>query len=151
MRKLKDLARYLPWVANAKDEDFFLIFINKSLHDYADGKSLTCAIIYERQIVGNISFNQIDYKLSKASIGYWLSQAYRGRGIVTKCVAHLIKIGFDELKLNKVEIRVATDNASSRAVPERLGFKLEGIITQAENVNGIIVDHAVYGYPVNLV
>lgn len=141
----EDLAQYLPWAANACDKTFFLTFINSSLHDYADGKSLTCAIVYEGQIVGNISFNKIDYKLSKASIGYWLSQKYRGRGIITKCVNSLIKIAFDELNLSKIEISVATTNLASRAVPERLDFKLEGIITQAENVNGVIVDHAVYG------
>lgn len=141
----EDLAQYLPWAANARDEAFFLTFINNSLHDYADGKSLTCAIIYEGQIAGNISFNQIDYKLSKVHIGYWLSQKYRGQGIITQCVNQLIEIAFDELQLNKIEIRVATANLASRAVPERLNFNLEGIITQAENVNGIIVDHAVYG------
>ena len=128
-KQREDLAQYLPWAAKACDEAFFLTFINNSLHDYADGKSLTCAIIYEGQIAGNISFNKIDYKLSKVSIGYWLSQEYRGQGIITKCVNNLVEIAFDELKLNKIEIRVATTNIASRAVPEHLGFKLEGIIT----------------------
>jgi ribosomal-protein-serine acetyltransferase len=47
--------------------------------------------------------------------------------------------------MQKVEISVAVDNQSSRGVCERLGFKLEGIITRAENLNGRVVDHAVYG------
>ena len=39
----------------------------------------------------------------------------------------------------------ATENLASRAICERLGMKLEGIISNAENLNGRIVDHAIYG------
>ncbi|HIF9169539.1 TPA: GNAT family N-acetyltransferase, partial [Photobacterium damselae] len=39
----------------------------------------------------------------------------------------------------------AIENKASRKVCERLGLTLEGIITRAENINGRVVDHAVYG------
>lgn len=47
--------------------------------------------------------------------------------------------------MEKVEISAAVENAASRAVCERLGCELEGIITRNENLNGRIVDHAIYG------
>ena len=54
-------------------------------------------------------------------------------------------MAFTDLDMDKVEISAAEKNVASRKVCERLGFKLEGVITQAENINGRIVDHAVYG------
>lgn len=139
------LSEWLAWPPHADNESFFLTFIQRSLHDYADGKSMVCAMLYDGVVVGNISFNSIDYHVKKATIGYWLSSHYTGQGIVTKSVKKLVEIAFKDLKLNKVQISVAEHNKRSRAVCERLGFTLEGIITQAENLNGRIVDHAVYG------
>lgn len=46
--------------------------------------------------------------------------------------------------MDKIEISAATENLASRAVCERLGMKLEGIISNAENIDGRIVNHAVY-------
>ncbi|WP_432454898.1 GNAT family N-acetyltransferase [Agarivorans sp. QJM3NY_29] len=63
---------------------------------------------------------------------------------MTRVCKKLIDIAFDELQMHKVEISAATENLASRAVCERLGLKLEGVISNAENLNGRIVDHAIY-------
>jgi ribosomal-protein-serine acetyltransferase len=139
------LGEWLAWPPQAHDDGFFLNFISRSLRDYADGKSLVCAMFYNETLVGNISFNSIDHDLKKVEIGYWLSANYQGKGIVSKCVTKLITMAFTDLDMEKVQISVAVDNQPSRRVCERLGFKLEGMITRAENVNGRVLDHAVYG------
>ena len=56
----------------------------------------------------------------------------------------LIDIAFTDWDLDKIEIPVAVENRPSRAVCERLGMELEGVIRNAENLNGRIVDHARY-------
>ena len=141
----ENLSEWLAWPAHAKNEEFFLAFIEKSLSDYAQGKSLTCAICVNGQVAGNVSLNSINRELKKVGIGYWLGSKYQGKGIVTKSVVKLIELAFEKFKVEKVQISAAEQNRRSRKVCERLGFTLEGIITQAENLNGRIVDHAVYG------
>jgi ribosomal-protein-serine acetyltransferase len=47
--------------------------------------------------------------------------------------------------MQKVQILIATGNLKSRAVCERLGIKLEGIVTNEEKVVDRILDHAIYG------
>ena len=47
--------------------------------------------------------------------------------------------------MNRVEIRCATENVRSRAVPERLGFKLEGILRQSIWRHKRYYDLAMYG------
>lgn len=139
------LGEWLVWPPQADSEAFFLNFVKRSLHDYADGKSLVCAVIYHNELVGNVGFNTIDHELKTVEIGYWLSLDYQGKGIVSKSVSKLIALAFTELNMQKVQISAAVDNLPSLAVCERLGFQLEGVLTRAENLNGKIVDHAVYG------
>jgi len=117
----------------------------RMLHDYADGKCLPCYIIYKGSLVGTASFNVIDRSLKRVEIGYWLSATYQGRGIVTRVCQQLITVARNDLDIQKIQISVAEENAPSRAVCERLEFDLEGMIKHAENINGRIVTHAIYG------
>ncbi|MFA0085792.1 GNAT family N-acetyltransferase [Vibrio sp. 10N.261.51.F12] len=141
-----ELSQWLAWPPHATNDAFFLSFIKHSLHDYADNKSMTCAILYKGSISGNISFNAINHDTKCAEIGYWLSKHYRGNGIVTRSVKALTEYAFCHLDMHKVQISAAVDNHQSRAVCERLGMSLEGIITNKESLNGRILDHAIYGY-----
>lgn len=125
-----NFARYLPWAAQMKDEEAFLGFIKSALQPYSEGKSIPCSMIYRGKLVGNISLDNINHQLNKAKMGYWLGVQYRGLDIVTTASSELINMAFNELNLTKVEIHAALDNTASRAAPERLGFKLEGVITQ---------------------
>lgn len=149
-REREYLSQWLAWPPHANNEDFFLSFIRQSLNDYKDGKSLVCSMLYKDKLVGNISFNSINNELKKVEIGYWLSAEYQGNGIVTKSVSKLIEMAFTELNILKIQISVAVENQPSRKVCERLGFNLEGIITHAENLNGRVVDHAIYGLSRNI-
>lgn len=139
------LGRWLGWAINANDESFFASFITMSLHHYADGKSLTCAMFYKDALVGNVSFNSIDHELKKVEVGYWLSEAYQGHGIVTRSVSALIEYAFSGLGMEKVQICAAEENKASRGVCERLNMTLEGIITREEKVGDRTLDIATYG------
>ena len=138
------LKQWLTWPPHCQNEQDFASFIRKSLHDYADGKSMVCGIFFNEKLVGNVSFNTINHRLKKVEIGYWLAESVQGNGIMTRVCKKLIEIAFNELEMHKVEISAATENVASRAVCERLGMKLEGIISNSENLNGRIVDHAIY-------
>jgi len=67
-----------------------------------------------------------------------------GVGIVTGCCRALVLHGFAALKLNRISLSAATENARSRRVAERLEFRLEGILRDAEWRDDHFEDHAVY-------
>lgn len=140
-----NLAEWLHWPRVCSKEEDFKAFIKQSLHDYAEGKSLVCAMRYKGQIVGNIAFNTIDHNREMVEIGYWLAKPYQGNGIVTRCCRKLSEYAFNILGMSKVQICAAEGNAASRAVCERLEMTLEGIITNHERVGDKVLDHAVYG------
>ena len=141
----KHLSKWLPWVPLTKSIKDSKKFIKSSIIAFAENRSMVCAIKYQENIVGVIGYNIINHSVKKVDIGYWIGSRYQGRGIITKSCNHLIQYAFNQLAMQKVQIAVATDNTPSRKVCERLGFKLEGIITNSENLHGKIVDHAIYG------
>ncbi|WP_214824001.1 GNAT family N-acetyltransferase [Exiguobacterium algae] len=103
------------------------------------------AIMYKGVLAGTIGFNEINRGIQCGTIGYWLGEGFQGKGIMMKSLEVLIDYGFSELDLHKIEIRVAPGNVKSRALPERLGFKQEGVIRDAEWLYDRYVDHVVYG------
>src|SRR5882757_3581025 len=69
-------------------------------------------------------------------IGYWIDINHINKGYATEAVSALIKTAFSIEGISRIEIRCAPDNIRSQHVPEKLGFRLEGIVktTAAEGV-----------------
>lgn len=143
------LSQWLAWPVHCNREQDFRLFVQRVLHEYADGKSMTCAIIYNGELVGNCSYNRINYDTQCAEIGYWISKHQQGKGIVTRVVKFLITHAFQQLELEKVQLSAAVENLPSRQVAERAGMTLEGILTNQEKVGDRILDHAIYGIQKN--
>jgi ribosomal-protein-serine acetyltransferase len=61
-----------------------------------------------------------------------------------RAVRALVDHAFGTWRLHRVEIRVAVDNARSRAIPERLGFKEAGLLSNAERIGERLIDQVVY-------
>ncbi|HVF87449.1 MAG TPA: GNAT family protein, partial [Pyrinomonadaceae bacterium] len=91
-----------------------------------------------------VSVDRIDWTNRVAEMGYSLGAEHQGRGIVTACMRVLIHYTFDELKLNRVELRCAAENLKSRAVAERLGFTREGELRESWLIHGRFVGQIVY-------
>ncbi|OMC71765.1 ribosomal-protein-serine acetyltransferase [Paenibacillus sp. FSL H7-0326] len=120
-------------------------FIERTRMRYAKDEGYWLGIWCGDTLVGSIGYVYLDQENKKTEIGYWLGKEYEGKGIITRSVKALINYAFLELKLNKVEIGVATDNTKSRAIPEKLGFKREGELRDYEYINGRFVDRIIYG------
>ena len=139
------LRKWIPWVDEIKSINDSLSFIKQSFHIYAERCGLTAGVFYKRKLVGIIGFNQFDWKNKIGYMGYWLAEEYEGQGIMTRAVRRLIDYAFEEFGLNRIDIRAASENKKSRAIPERLGFTKEGRLRQAERLQGHYVDHIIYG------
>lgn len=90
------------------------------------------SIWYKEEFAGLIGFKDTDRTNKKTEIGYWLTQKMQGKGIATMCVERLIRYAFKNLKLNRIQIKVAEKNSRSALIPQRLNFKLEGIERDGE-------------------
>ncbi len=137
------LSRWLPWAAG-QDLDGALEFIRHTRREAADQTGYTFAIVCDGALGGVIGLDSIDAAHRTASIGYWLGEGQQGRGTMTAAVRALVEHAASVLELNRIEIRAAVGNARSRAIPQRLGFREEGTLRQAERVGGAYLDIVVY-------
>jgi ribosomal-protein-serine acetyltransferase len=143
-RNREHLAEWMPWVPHHTSAQQTLAFIRASRRQVADNNGLQAAIVDDGQIVGIIGFHSIDWGQRRTTIGYWLDAGQQGRGTMTEAVRTLVDQALVTWRLRRVEIRAAVENHRSRAIPERLGFRQEGVLRQAERIGDRYVDHVVY-------
>lgn len=137
------LVSWLPWAA-AQGFDETLDFIRRARSQASENDGFQAAIVLSDGIVGMVGYPGVDWANRSTRIGYWLDEAHQRRGIVTASVRVLVDHALGDWGLNRVEIHAATENRRSRAIPERLGFREEGTLRQAQLVNGRYLDCVVY-------
>ena len=137
------LREWLPWLDDTRNVSDSRTFIKQSMTLFNNRVGLTFGIFFKGELVGVGGFNEYVWKKKIGYIGYWLGERYQGNGIMTQVISSLTRYGFNELALNRLDIRAATGNLKSRAIPERLGYTLEGHIREAEWLYDHYVDHAV--------
>jgi ribosomal-protein-serine acetyltransferase len=143
-RNQSELRKWLAW-AQEPSEQATLAHIERARAAEAEHRCLFRAIVVGGRIVGDVGLASIDWENRCASIGYWIDHGHQGRGVVTAGVAVLARHAFDDLKLQRTEIRTDVLNTRSRAVAERLGFRYEGTLRQAYKIaDGRYSDDAVY-------
>jgi ribosomal-protein-serine acetyltransferase len=138
------LARWFAWVDATRGPEDALSFIREARKQLADNDGFPLAIVDGPNIIGTIGLRSIEWTHRSTSIGYWLAEDRQGRGTMTEAVRALTTHAFEVWKLNRVEIRAAVGNARSRAIPERLGFRQEGVARQAERIGDRYEDSVVY-------
>jgi len=142
-RDREDLRTWLPWVDGSRSAEDVTAFIHSARQEFAAGRDLTCGIWHHSSPVGTINLH-VNPTDRAGEIGYWLARDARGQGIMTKATRALVDYGFGELELHRIVVRCAVDNHASRAIPERLGFVLEGTLREAQWVNDHFNDLALY-------
>lgn len=131
-RSRAHLAPWMPWLPGHATRADSLRFIREARAGIASGVSEPLAIVERGQIVGVASLYAIDPHAGVCRTGYWLAPDAQGRGLVTRAVAAQLDRAFDELGLRRVELRAAPNNVRSRQVAERLGFRFERTLPDAE-------------------
>lgn len=96
------------------------------------------------KIVGTIGYMWIQADNAAAEVGYSLSRAHWGRGIMTEALRAVIDYAFDALRLNRVEAIHETDNPASGAVMRKCGMQYEGHMRQKLYNKGRYVDVEMY-------
>ena len=136
------LGRWLPFVADTHRIEQTRQVVAGMLADTANP---VFTLRSGNAFAGLIGFKSADGTTRTIEIGYWLRSEFQGRGIMTSAVQALCRLAFEEMGMERIEIRCAPGNLRSNRIPQRLGFRLDRVEVRGEQLaDGEFVDLNVY-------
>lgn len=150
-QSLAHLRPWMPWAQDAPSAESAELVVRRMQADFMARRDL-CFQIYARRpdgsagrLLGGTGLHRIDWAVRKFEVGYWIRPEAAGQGHVSEAVRLLTVLAFGPLDARRVEIRCDTRNTRSRAVAERCGFALEGVLRcDSLGVDGRPRDTCVY-------
>ncbi len=106
------------------------------------GRMLPYAIEVDGQFAGQLTIGNVTHgALRSAWIGYWVASERIGGGVATAALALGVDHCFGPVMLHRVEATVRPENAPSRRVLAKVGFREEGLLKRYLDVDGAWRDH----------
>jgi ribosomal-protein-alanine N-acetyltransferase len=121
-------------------------FISSMVDAEKEGKIVIFAVINkeDKRLIGiiNISNNKTH---ERGELAYWIGKPFWGKGFGTEAANAILKLGFEELHLNRIFAAAFTNNPGSWRIMEKIGMKYEGTLKQHVVKWGEYKDLTYYG------
>ncbi len=136
-----DVTRYLLWRPHA-DVGYTHRYLEYLGSRYRIGAHYEWAIVHREtgRMIGTCGFARIDCAHDCGELGYVLNPAFRGQGLMPEAATCVLRFGFEELGLHRIEARYMVENTTSLRVMEKIGMCHEGILHGAMLVKGAYRD-----------
>jgi ribosomal-protein-alanine N-acetyltransferase len=96
-------------------------------------------------LLGAITLDNIRRGPSQAgTLGYWMGQAHARQGYMREAILSLVHHAFTVMDLSRIEAACLPENAASRGVLEKCGFKYEGVAQSYLQIAGRWRNHVLY-------
>jgi ribosomal-protein-alanine N-acetyltransferase len=131
------LTEFVAWEHHASVERTVLYLMTVEAA-YRDAGLLEWGVTTRRggALVGSCGFTRVDPDHARAELGYTIGRKSSGRGYATEAAAEVMRYGFDELGLNRIEAQCAVGNAASERVLAKIGMECEGVLAGRALIRG---------------
>lgn len=135
--KCAEVTEYLLWKEHASI-DYTRAYLSAIQKHYRAGTYFDYAVVLkeENRMIGTCGFSRIDKADNAAEIGYVINPAYQRRGYASEAVIALMRLGFCDMGMNRIEGRYMVKNLASRKVMEKCGMTFEGVCRELMLVKG---------------
>lgn len=97
------------------------------------------------RVLGAITLDNIRRGPAQAgTLGYWVGARYARQGFMREAIAAVVDHAFGPMDLSRIEAACLPENAASRGVLEKSGFKYEGVSQAYLQINGRWRNHVLY-------
>jgi ribosomal-protein-serine acetyltransferase len=144
---LPELKPWMPFAQKEQTMEDTEINIRQAYVNFLNRTDLRLLVFKKDtgEFVASSGLHRINWDIPKFEIGYWIDTRFSGNGYMTEAVQGITNFAVRELKARRVEIRCDALNVKSRAIPERLGYTLEGILkNESISVDGELRDTCVF-------
>jgi ribosomal-protein-serine acetyltransferase len=138
------LQHSLNWAKDVTDESASRQNAQGNVMLHQRGYAKMFLIFDGEEMVGVLSFNQIEPLNKTGYIGYWLDESHQGKGILSQALQAFMQFYSQRGDVRRFVIKCRVANEPSNRVAQRNGFALEGCLKQAEFLNGDYHDQNIY-------
>lgn len=130
MASINELKPWLSFAQKEQSEQDVELNIRQSYISFLKRDDLRLLVFLKEtgEFIASSGLHRIDWSIPKFEIGYWIDSRFSGKGYMTEAVKGITDFALNELNARRIEIRCDEKNVKSRAIPERLGYTLEGIL-----------------------
>ena len=108
-------------------------------------ENFSFAITVDNRVVGSIGVSrQKNVHFRTAELGYYLSEDYWGKGIMTEAVRQICEYVFENSDILRIYAEPYAYNTASCRVLEKAGFQYEGTLRKNAVKNGTVLDMKMY-------
>ena len=96
-------------------------------------------------LLGAITLDNIQRGPSQSgTLGYWIGETYARQGYMREAIEAVAHYAFQALDLSRLQAACLAENAASRGLLEKCGFKYEGVAQSYLQINGRWRNHVLY-------
>jgi ribosomal-protein-alanine N-acetyltransferase len=141
-----------PWEPTWASDDLTRAAFRRRLIAYARDREAGVAYCFfvqrasDEALVGGVTLANVRRGVAQmGSVGYWCGQPFARRGHTLAAVRALKGFAFRTLALHRLEAACIPENAPSRALLAKAGFREEGFAPAYLKINGVWRDHVLFG------
>ena len=98
-----------------------------------------------RELIGAITLDNIRRGPAMAgTLGYWIGAPYARMGYMREALQAVVHHAFTRMDLSRLEAACLPENAASRGLLEKCGFKYEGVAQAYLQIHGRWRNHVLY-------
>jgi ribosomal-protein-alanine N-acetyltransferase len=129
-----------PWATAPTDSDRFLAYLADSRRP--DFEAMLVCRVSDDAILGFFNLSQIARgPMQSAYLGYAIGKPFAGHGYMREAIQLVLRHGFTELRLHRIEANIQPDNRASVALARGAGFRREGFSPRYLKIGGRWRDH----------
>lgn len=113
----------------------------------AQGTALPMLLIRreDQRLLGALTLDNIRRGPAQTgTFGYWIGEPFARQGYMREAILALTHHAFTRMDLSRLEAACLPENAASRGVLEKCGFKYEGVAQSYLQINGRWRNHVLY-------
>ncbi|KAA3656664.1 MAG: N-acetyltransferase [Chloroflexi bacterium] len=145
---IDELRPWMPWATEVPTVKVSEIRVREKYLDFLARRDLILHLFLQgtHTFIGSSGLHRIDWSVPSFEIGYWVRTSFSRKGFITEAVRGISNFAFEQLEAKRVEIRCDAKNVRSAAIPQRLGFVLEGTLRNeaVDHITGELRDTMIF-------
>lgn len=109
------------------------------------GKGYGFGVFANGQLIGEMNMSSVmGHPFYSCYVGYWIDQSRAGQNYAPEALAAVLRFGFEECLLYRIQVAIVPTNSASLRVVEKLGIPNEGLARKFLEINGTWEDHRLF-------